>query len=81
MTGRGPGHPAQFTGHPCKIPGCPAVVAADRLMCRPHWYQVPRALRDSVWATWRSGAGVLSADYREAVRQAVEAVQATGSQR
>lgn len=82
MTGRGPGHPVQFTGHPCKVPACPVTVAPDRLMCAPHWYQVPRALRDRVWATWRSGAGVLTAEYREAVRQAVAAVEgAAGGQR
>ncbi len=81
MTGRGPGHPAQFTGHPCKIPACPVTVTADRLMCPPHWYQVSKALRDRVWATWRSGAGVFSPEYREAVREAVAAVEAAREQR
>jgi hypothetical protein len=74
----GPGHPVRFTGHPCEIPACPVLVASDRLMCRPHWYQVPKLLRDLVYATWRSGAGVFTPEYREAVRQAVEAVQARG---
>jgi hypothetical protein len=48
-------------------------------MCRPHWYQVPKPLRDRVWVTWQSGAGAFSPEYREAVRQAVEAVLARGA--
>jgi hypothetical protein len=45
-------------------------------MCRPHWYLAPKHLRDRVWATWHSGAGVFSPAYRQAVGQAITAVQA-----
>jgi hypothetical protein len=64
---------AQADTHRCRIPGCGQAVPLARLMCRPHWYQVPKPLRDRIWATWRSGAGVFDPEYREAVRQAVEA--------
>jgi hypothetical protein len=47
-------------------------------MCRPHWYQVPKLLRDRIWVTWRSGAGVFSPEYRQAVGEAVVAVQGRG---
>jgi hypothetical protein len=79
MTGRGPRPPRELeggTGRSCRIPACPASVAPGRLMCRPHWYQVPKLLRDRIWATWQSGAGALSPEYRQAVRDAVTAVQA-----
>jgi hypothetical protein len=43
-------------------------------MCRPHWYLVPKELRDQVWATWRSGQGAFSREHRETVHKAVVAV-------
>ncbi len=73
--GNGPGQPRPGTAR-CRIPGCRGPVGARRLMCRPHWYQVPKQLRDQIWAAWRSGAGVLSPAYRQAVGQGVAAVQA-----
>ena len=70
--GRGPG--ARDTAHPCPAGGCRAKVRADRLMCAPHWYQVPKPLRDAVWATWRSGEGALSPAHRAACDAAIAAV-------
>ena len=72
--GRGPGgqllaalRPA---GH-CPAPGCGNQISLSRLMCRVHWYQIPRQLRDRVWATWRSGEGVLTAEQCDAVLTAI----------
>ena len=62
----------------CRIPGCPAQVGRLRLMCRRHWYRVPKPLRDQVWATWRSGEGLSGPAYRQAVAQAVTAAQLPG---
>jgi hypothetical protein len=73
--GNGPGRPRRGAGR-CRVPGCTATVGAQRLMCRRHWYQVPKQARDLIWASWRSGAGAPSSGYRQAVRQAVAAVQA-----
>ncbi len=53
--GNGPGE-GHRRAHRCRIPGCRTRVGADRLMCRPHWHQVPKPLRDRIWVTWRSGA-------------------------
>ncbi len=64
-------------GHLCRVPGCRVKVGADRLMCRPHWRQVPKPLRDQIWATWRSGAGLATPAYQHAVGDAVSAVTAT----
>ncbi len=72
--GRGPG--SGRTAHLCPVGGCRQQVRADRLMCRAHWYQVPRPLRDTVWAAWRSGAGVGTPAHAAAISAAIAAVQA-----
>lgn len=64
--------------HRCKVPDCQVTVTLNRLMCLPHWYQVPEPLRKEIWATWRNGAGVFDPAYRAAVREAVAAVLAAG---
>lgn len=65
--GRGPG------SRLCPAAGCHRPVSPDRLMCRPHWYLVPKPLRDVVWATWRSGAGVGTLAHADAIRAAIAA--------
>jgi hypothetical protein len=74
VTGRGPG------SHLCPAPGCPQHVSADRLMCRPHWYAVPKPLRDAVWATWQSGRGAGTPAHTAAIRAAIAAISRTGGQ-
>jgi hypothetical protein len=60
----------------CPVPGCRDQIDASRLMCRRHWYLVPKQIRDRVWATWRSGQGALSKEHLEMVRMAITACQA-----
>jgi hypothetical protein len=62
--------------HKCPGPSCEQRVADHMLMCRPHWYQVPRALRDDVWLTWRNGQGAGWADHNAAMRAAIDALKA-----
>ena len=38
--------------HPCPIRRCDELVTRTRLMCRHHWFMVPRASRRIVWAAW-----------------------------
>jgi hypothetical protein len=57
------------------VPGCRAQIDASRLMCRSHWYLVPKQIRDRVWATWRSGQGAYSVEHLETVRMAITACQ------
>jgi len=59
------------------VPGCGEQIDQSRLMCRRHWYAVPRPLRDRVWLTWRSGSGALDADHTDAVRLAILLSQAS----
>jgi hypothetical protein len=74
--GRGPGgqllSAAQPGGH-CQVPRCDEQIDPSRLMCRGHWYRVPKQLCDRVWATWRSGRGTSSSERQSAVRLAVAA--------
>ena len=77
-TGRGRGPGSALTALPrrpsrCPVAGCGEQINPSRLMCRAHWYVVPRELRDLVWATWRSGEGALSTEHLEAVRLAIAA--------
>jgi hypothetical protein len=75
--GRGPrGRRATLSGAVgrCAVPGCEVRIDLSRLMCRQHWYQVPKTARDRVWAAWRSGQGVRDPQYWEAVGKAVASI-------
>ena len=61
----------------CPVPGCHAQIDPSRLMCRCHWYLVPKQIRDRVWATWRSGQGAFSSEHMETVRLAITACEPT----
>jgi len=39
--------------HTCPAPGCEVVVSDTLLMCKPHWYRLPKRLRDAIWDTYR----------------------------
>ena len=51
--------------------GCRERIDPSRLMCRDHWYLVPKDLRDMVWATRRSGEGALSPEHLHASHLAI----------
>lgn len=42
----------------CSWPGCTKVVPAKLWGCKPHWYRLPKAIRDMLWATYRPGQEV-----------------------
>lgn len=64
--------------HKCPIPGCTVQCRSSIVMCREHWFQVPKPLRERVWATWRTlqqGATRQSADdYRQARAESITSV-------
>ena len=41
--------------HTCHAPGCDVVVPPKMHMCKPHWFSLPKHLRDRIWATYRPG--------------------------
>ena len=46
---------SQTRGHTCHWPGCLAQVPPAMWGCRKHWFKLPKALRDKVWAAYRPG--------------------------
>ncbi len=57
--------------HTCYWTGCERSIPGAMLMCRPHWFSVPKPLRDRVWENYRSGQevdGELSNGYVEVLR-------------
>ena len=70
--GRGPGRrPTALQSGRCPVPRCRERIDPSRLMCRDHWYLVPKDLRDMLWATWRSGQGALSPEHLHATHLAI----------
>ena len=41
--------------HHCHAHGCEVPVPPEMLMCKRHWFMVPKPIRDRVWATYRPG--------------------------
>jgi hypothetical protein len=74
--GRGPGGNRNSSPNRCPVPSCHRPIDPSRLMCRDHWYLVPKPLRDRIWATWRSGEGARERAHRDAVLLAVGAASA-----
>lgn len=42
----------QSRKHGCHWPGCKKQVPPAMWGCRPHWFALPKALRDRIWATY-----------------------------
>jgi len=45
----------QSRGHGCHWPGCEARVPPAMWGCLKHWFTLPRALRNRIWAAYRPG--------------------------
>lgn len=60
--------------HSCPATGCTRRVGQRMLMCRPHWFMVPKLLRDAVWEEYAGGLGAGSPAHRDAVLAATRAV-------
>lgn len=65
--------------HTCHARNCTTGVPPKMLMCRPHWFMVPRAMQARIWATYRPGQEVTkdpSPEYLDAAMEAVNYVAA-----
>jgi hypothetical protein len=63
--------------HVCHARKCMVPVPPKMLMCKRHWYMVPKELRDRVWATYRRGQEIdkdPSMEYLDAAMAAVRSV-------
>jgi hypothetical protein len=45
----------QTRRHRCHWPDCHKLVPPAKWGCREHWYQLPKILRDKIWAAYRPG--------------------------
>lgn len=41
--------------HHCHWPGCKIAVKPALWGCAPHWYKLPKVLRDLIWKTFQPG--------------------------
>jgi hypothetical protein len=41
--------------HLCHAPRCSVPVPPKLFMCKRHWFMLPKAMRDAVWAHYQSG--------------------------
>ena len=41
--------------HQCHATDCEIEISPRLLMCRRHWYMVPKPIRDQIWAEYRPG--------------------------
>lgn len=41
--------------HTCHARDCATEVPPKMLMCQPHWFMVPKSIRDRVWQTYNAG--------------------------
>ena len=58
--------------HRCHWPGCEVEVPPAMWGCKPHWFSLPKRLRDRIWATYRRGQEVTkrpSDDYLQAAKE------------
>ena len=62
-------------GHLCHHPTCYRDVPPAMLACKTHWFQLPKRIRDRIWATYREGQEIdkkPSDDYSAAFDEAQE---------
>lgn len=63
--------------HRCAAPGCKKQVPLKMLMCKPHWFMLPKPLRDTIWAEYTPGqendmSGLSNSNYMNAVKEAMK---------
>lgn len=61
--------------HTCHWPGCAQAVPPAMWGCKPHWYRVPKHLRDRIWAAYVPGQEITKTPSRAYI-EAAQAVQA-----
>ena len=62
----------QTRGHHCHWPGCDKQVSPAMWGCKAHWFRLPRALRNKIWAAYQPGQEIDGTPSREYVEIALE---------
>lgn len=63
--------------HTCHAAACSTRCANSMFMCRPHWFSLPKSMRDAVWSGYRKGQELdwlISSAYADAATAAVRFV-------
>ncbi len=63
--------------HTCHAKHCNTAVPPKMFMCRRHWYMVPKAMRDEIWAAYVPGQERRkdpTGAYMDVTRRAIEHV-------
>lgn len=53
--------------HECPKTNCGEQLPRGLLACRPHWYEIPKPVRDQVNRTWRAYNGIREDTMRRGV--------------
>jgi hypothetical protein len=59
--------------HACPWPDCGRTVPNELWGCRPHWYALPKPIRQRIWSSYRRGQendGKISRQYLDAILEA-----------
>lgn len=71
----------QTRKHHCHWPGCKQQVPPALWGCKRHWFQLPKSLRNKIWATYEPGQevdGTPSDSYLKVAREVQEWVAESG---
>lgn len=69
----------QTRNHHCHWPSCDKQVPPAMWGCKEHWFKLPRALRNKIWAAYEPGQevdGTPSTEYLEVAREVQEWIAA-----
>jgi hypothetical protein len=65
----------RMTAHTCHADGCKTPVPPKMFMCKPHWFSLPKPMRDWIWAVYRPGQEITktpSPEYLEAAQACID---------
>ena len=65
--------------HKCHWPTCQKVVPPKLWGCKPHWFKLPKSIRDQIWLHYQPGqeqTKTPSAEYRKSAKAAQDWIRA-----
>lgn len=67
--------------HRCAAPACKLQVPQAKLMCKSHWFALPKEIRDRIWAHYKPGQTLMTAspEYLQALRDALAYLRSKGT--
>ena len=63
----------QTREHLCHWPGCEKQVPPAMWGCKPHWFALPKPIRDAIWSAYRPGQENTMSPSREYIAAALDA--------